>query len=263
MPELPDVETYKRYIQSTSLHQPIQRVEVLEARLVKNTSRPRLGRTLMDRSLESTRRHGKYLFLRTDADPILMLHFGMTGRPVYYREAEQKPEYPVLYLVFENGYRLAYSAPRKLGEIRLLKDVDAFIRQKGLGPDPIEEELSEEDFTELLEGRRGTVKGALMDQSLIAGIGNEYSNEILFQMRLHPKAEVRELDEGDREDLYLITMGVLRTAIEAGAEKDRFPDSYLLKHQFGDMECPGCGGELERMEVLGRGVYYCPACQKA
>ncbi|MFO7767694.1 MAG: DNA-formamidopyrimidine glycosylase family protein [bacterium] len=263
MPELPDVETFKRYIQSTSLHQPIQRVESLEARLVKNTSRPALCRALMDRSLEEPRRHGKYLFLRTDGDPILLLHFGMTGRPHYYRDPEQEPDYPVLYLVFENGYRLAYSAPRKLGEIRLLKDIGAFIRQKGLGPDPIADDMTEEDFRGRLEGRRGTVKGALMDQSCIAGIGNEYSNEILFQMRLHPKADMRALDVGDREDLYLTTLGVLRTAIDAGAEKVRFPDSYLLKHQFGDGKCPGCGGEIQRMEVLGRGTYWCPSCQEA
>ena len=263
MPELPDVETFKRYIQSTALHQPIERVEAMEARLVKNTTRPQLGRRLMDRSLESTRRHGKYLFLLTDAEPVLLLHFGMTGRPVYYADEDEAPDYPILHLVFSGGYRLTYSAPRKLGEIRLLKDPDAFIRQKGLGPDPIADDLQEEGFLDLLEGRRGTVKGALMDQSLIAGIGNEYSNEVLFQMRLHPKAEAVDLDADDRSDLYLTMMGVLRTAIDAQADKERFPDSYLLKHQFGDGVCPGCGGEIQRMEVLGRGTYWCPSCQKA
>lgn len=262
MPELPDVQVHAEYIESTALHRPVAAVDVREPGLVKNATGPDVEARLEGRSLEGTRRRGKYLFVELDDGGWLLLHFGMTGLVRTYEDASGEPEHTRLVLRFEDGGHLAYAALRKLGEIRILEDVEAFVRSKGLGPDPLKPDFGLDDFRELLDGRRGTVKGALMDQELIAGIGNEYSDEILFHAGLHPRAKVSDLDEEGVEDLYRTLRGVLETAVRARVDPEAFPSSYMLPHRHGDGECPGCGRELERMRVVGRTAYFCRRCQR-
>jgi formamidopyrimidine-DNA glycosylase len=107
------------------------------------------------------------------------------------------------------------------------------------------------------------LKTTLMNQGVMAGIGNVYSDEILYQARLHPRTKVNALEEGDLRRLYDCMQEVLDTAIACRAVPEDFPDSYLtpLRGKAGT-QCPGCGGEIERIEVSGRGAYYCPECQK-
>jgi formamidopyrimidine-DNA glycosylase len=105
------------------------------------------------------------------------------------------------------------------------------------------------------------IKSALMDQSLMAGIGNVYSDEILFQVGLHPRAPVKELGEGEREELYRTVTEVLETAIDRQAKPEEFPAGYLTPHRHDGGKCPQCGGEVQRVKVAGRGAYYCPCRQ--
>src|SRR5438128_1386413 len=193
MPELPDVETFKRYLDTTSLHQRISAVDVRSAYVLKGVSAHELARRLKERSFESSRRHGKHLFVRADRDLWLRLHFGMTGSLEYFKHEEDAPRHTRVLFVLANTYCLAFEDQRKFGEVGLVADVDEYLGKRGLGPDALDISLSQ--FRELLRTHRGAVKTILLNQKLIAGIGNIYADEILFHARIHPATEIGRLGE--------------------------------------------------------------------
>jgi formamidopyrimidine-DNA glycosylase len=259
MPELPDVEVYRRYLNATALHQAVAHTHVEDAALLSGTSPQGLGRALSHQSFESTRRHGKYLLIELQRRGWLVLHFGMTGRLSYFRDRHEAPDYTRVLFSFDNGYHLAYAAPRKLGSVGLVDDPQALVESHQLGPDALA--LTREAFRGLAAGRRGAVKAWLMDQASLAGIGNVYSDEILFQARIHPKRQVSALDDDQIERLHDKLQEVLRAAIEARAEPAQMPAHFLLPHRKEGGKCPGCKGSLETVQASGRTAWYCPACQ--
>ena len=188
MPELPEVEIFKRYLDATSLHQRIDDVDVRNTYILKETSARELARGLKGRRFESSRRHGKHLFVRADGELWLRLHFGMTGSLQYFKNDEQAPRYARVLFVFSNNHRLAFDDQRQFGEIGLLKDIDEFLKEHALGPDALKIDLRE--FRKILGKRRGAVKSVLLNQRIIAGIGNIYADEILFRVRMHPATEI-------------------------------------------------------------------------
>jgi formamidopyrimidine-DNA glycosylase len=262
LPELPDVQVFKQYLDATSLHQRIEAVDVHSQQMLEGLDAQDLKVGLTGRTFEATHRHGKYLFVALDDGNWLMLHFGMTGSLKYYKDAGKEPEYEQILFRFANGYHLAYIMTRKLGEVRLLDDPDDLIEEKELGPDVLGDEFDFETFRHILEGRRGMIKSRLMDQQLMAGIGNVYSDEILFQAGIHPRTEVNKLDAGALRRVFDCMQEVLHVAIEHQARPDQFPSDYLTRFRHTDHGCPKCGGPIERVEVAGRSGYFCPRCQK-
>ena len=265
MPELPDVELFKRYLDRTSLAQTIRRVQVNDARILGDLPAERFVAALEGNRLEASRRHGKHLLVRLARGGWLTLHFGMTGGLSYFDDLAKDPPYDRIRLDFEGGRHLAYTNRRMLGRVGLADDADQFIAAEGLGPDALDPAFEEAAFAAALAGRRRDVKSVLMDQALLAGIGNIYADEILFQARLHPKTPVEELTKGQRTKLFRAIKDVLSTAIEcgAGAEQflDRLPKDYLLPQRERDGRCPRCGGPLATLKSSGRTSYYCPKCQ--
>lgn len=262
MPELPDVEVFRRYMNATSLHQKIDRVSVEDPSVLGDVPTRSLQMRLKGRELVSTMRHGKYLFAETDDDEWLVLHFGMTGFLKYYKDTEQAPEHVRMRIAFANGYHLAYDCQRKLGLIDLTKDVGSFIEDKELGSDPYREDFGYDAFRDLLKGRRGSIKSSLMNQQLIAGIGNVYSDEILFQSGIHPASQVTNLRDKQLETIFREMQKVLETAIREKVNPDDFPDSFLLGHREPGADCPKCGGSIEKKTIGGRSGYFCSKHQK-
>ena len=271
MPELPDVETMRRYLEATSLHQEIREVVFQSADyLLGEDPGPhpdairRLRRGLEGRRFEDTGRHGKWLFveLSDDGPPALGLHFGMTGGLAYFRKLADEATYCRVRFDFANGYHLAYVSMRKLGAVRLIEEVDGFIERKGLGPDALGDELDFDTFRRMLEDRRMMIKALFLDQHVLAGLGNVYADEILYQAGIHPRARANELDEDDVRALYEEMHEVLETAVSRQAQPGDFPESYLTVHRHEDGVCPRCGAELERVKVSSRTAYYCPNCQE-
>ena len=255
MPELPDVEVFKRYLDSTSLHREIDDV-FLREQLVEDVSPQRIRDGLRSASLSETRRHGKHLFVRADDDGWLRLHFGMTGRLEAYSEGEA-PDHTELLIEFADGSHLAFVDQRKFGAISWVADVDGFVEKKGLGPDPLVDDLSPSRFRKIVGERRGTIKGTLMNQDLIAGLGNVYVDEILFQAGLHPEAGADELSDGELGKIHSAMAHVIETAIDRGADVEELPDTWLLPYREEGVACPRCGGEIRHTEVSGRTTYYC------
>jgi formamidopyrimidine-DNA glycosylase len=260
MPELPDVEVFKQYFDATSLHQEIEKVETSSKQILKGISQSELEKRLRDCSFVSTDRHGKYLFAHLDNGLVMKFHFGTTGFLKYFKDLEKEPEHDRMMITFSNGFHLVYDSQRKLGEIRLIENEDAFIEQKGLGPDGMK--VSFPDFQAALSGSRASIKSALMNQQILAGIGNVYSDEILFQAGIHPKKKAGSLDEKRLKKLFKALGQVVDKAIQSRADPERFPDAFILPHRRGDGKCPKCSGALKRDKIAGRTAYFCPRCQK-
>jgi formamidopyrimidine-DNA glycosylase len=259
MPELPDVEVFRRYVNSTSLHQKIESVEVRERRILGGVSARKLQSALKGRTFESTRRHGKNLFVGLDGGGWLLMHFGMTGDLKYFKDMEQDPPHDRFLISFENHYHLAFDDQRMFGKIDLIEDPETFVREKKLGPDPLK--LDSVSFRKRFEGRKGSVKAALMNQQVVAGVGNIYSDEILFQAQLHPGTRIERLDDAALERLFEEARRVLETAIERGADPQELPDHFLLSHRREGERCPRGNGEIRKLKAAGRTAYYCPICQ--
>jgi len=261
MPELPDVEVFRRYLNSTALHQMIQSVEVRASDVLSEVSSEQLQSQTKGHEFASTHRHGKYLFTSLSDDDWLGFHFGMTGYFSYSKDSEEAPKHTRVLFSFDNGYQLAFVLQRKLGRVFVMKEIGGFVKEQGLGPDPLDGDFNAEAFRTTLKESSGSLKSTLMDQERIAGIGNIYSDEILFQARLNPKARANELNDQDVDRIFKSMREVLETAIDSGADPLRMPDTYLLANRANDGRCPVCYGKINTTRVSGRSAYFCPKCQ--
>ena len=259
MPELPDVEIFKRYLNATSLYQKIEDVCVNNTKVLKSISPEKLKSQLKNRSFESTMRYGKYLFAETDKDFCLMLHFGMTGSLKYFKNENRDIEYVRVLFSFTNGYHLAYISQRMLGKVGVTPSVEIFIEKQKWGPDALK--MDYETFEGVIGKSRGAVKSTLMNQKLVAGIGNIYSDEILFQSKIHPKTPVDKLNQCRVKYLFGNMKKVLTKAVRWHADPREFPDTYLLPCRDKENKCPLCGTEIKTVKVSGRTAYFCPKCQ--
>lgn len=260
MPELPDVESYRRYLESKALRHSVQGVEVESPGVLEDINPQGLGRLVKGRRFDSAQRHGKYLFTHLDDGKWLGMHFGMTGRLQYFKDEDTRPKHTRCLFKFDNGFDLAYVMPRKLGRIAPLNSVEDFVRERKLGPDVLS--LDVKCFRALARKRSGKVKAWLMNQSVMAGLGNVYSDEVLFQTGIHPDCQVKSLGDKRLGELHRATMKVLKSAIKAEADPTRMPKSFLLPHRQAGERCPRCGGEVQSMKAAGRTAWLCPRCQK-
>lgn len=260
MPELPEVETFKRYLDSTSLHQRIIGVDVRDAYVLQSMSVRELARRLKGHCFESSRRHGKHLFLRADGDLWLRLHFGMTGSLEYFNHDEVAPKTARVIFRFADNGRLAFDDQRKFGEIELITDVNEFLQKRHLGPDALEISLSQ--FKAIIGKHRSAVKAILLNQRWIAGIGNLYADEILFRVGMHPAAEATKLSAKDVRRLFRATRYVLEKAIALKTDFNRLPKSWLLTHRGKGGKCPRCGRALRSATIGGRTSWFCVYCQQ-
>lgn len=260
MPELPDVQVFKEYLDVTALHQPVTRVHLLDAdELLDGVSRRTLRRHLEGSRLRSTRRHGKHLFVELAPDDWLRMHFGMTGFLRYFKAgATSAPEYTKLELELGNGFHLAYVNTRKLGALGLVEDVDSYLAAADLGPDAMD--LGPRDLRDLLEGRRGGIKSTLMNQSIVAGLGNIYTDEVLFHAGVHPGTRAGSLDPEVVDRVHEAMNEVMAKAIEGRVRS--FPEDFLIRHREEGTACPRCAGRIRKMTLAGRTTYYCDRHQE-
>jgi len=265
MPELPDVELFKRHLDTTCLGRTVRQVTVNDARILSGISASELGRRLDGVRLAGSRRHGKHLLVGLDPPGWLTMHFGMNGSLRHFAEGENDPPYDRVRFDFSDGHHLAYVNPRLLGQVGLATHADTLIAEEGLGPDALDARFDFTAFERALTGRKRDVKSLLMDQAVIAGIGNIYSDEILFQAGVHPRARSDRLSTDAKKRLFSCLKEVLQTAVDAGAGAerlvDRLPKTFLIPYREKGARCPRCGAEIASVKFSGRTAYYCPRCQ--
>ena len=212
MPELPDVEVFRDDWAAAAAGRTVRATRVPRPDLLDGLTPQSLGRCLAGRPVADTRRHGKYLFARAGKG-WLVLHFGMSGW-VRHLQAAERPAHAVVELMLDDGSRLAVCSVRALGRIGWCDDPGGFTTTHGLGIDALDPALDAEHFKALAREARGMVKCWLMDQGRIAGLGNVYSDEILFQAGVHPRARVDALSEATLHALHGTLRRVLETTID-------------------------------------------------
>lgn len=261
MPELPEVESFRKYFEATSLHDPIVEIEVKSTSILGNITQEDLSGRLVGREFAAVSRMGKYLYASLEEGrSALVLHFGMTGFLAYFRDMDKEPGHDRFLVTFRSGFHLAFDDQRKFGEVSFAEDVRDFFRAKHLGPDALE--LSLEEFLKLLKGRRRQIKPLLMDQSFVSGIGNIYSDEILYQAGIHPLTTSDTLDTGRKKALYHAMHHVLNTAVQRNAEFSRYPGNWLMNHRSRGEKCPRGDCRVEKIIISGRSSYFCPCHQE-
>ncbi|OEU90809.1 formamidopyrimidine-DNA glycosylase [Streptomyces abyssalis] len=257
MPELPDVEGFRRILDSCARNRPIQRIEVHDTGVLHGVSAPRLRRELEGRSFTEPARHGKWLLARTGG-PTLMLHFGMTGQLVCGHPADEGHPHDRVVFTLGRDRQLRYRDQRKLKGLWLADEAALARTLDAQGPDAAA--VGRTEFDALLRHRRGAVKPALTDQSLIAGIGNLLADEILWRARLHPSRRADRLTDRERARLYGDMRSVLRSSVRAECVPPRA--SWLTGHRDDPHgTCPRCGTPLSHARTAGRGTVSCPHCQ--
>jgi formamidopyrimidine-DNA glycosylase len=251
LPELPDVEGFRRVAEEAEGRR-IEEVDVLDGALLRS------GRasSVVGARFGEPLRHGKWLIFPAGAAEVLM-HFGMTGRLDWGRRGSKRHRHDRIVFVCRGG-ELRYRNMRKFGGV--------WISRRGrervtgpLGPDAAE--VDRERFRELLARRRGSVKAALMDQRLIAGLGNLMVDEIAWRARVNPRAEVARLSRERVDRLWEAMDGVVRESVPTG----RVPSAQgWLTAARGAREptCPRCGARLRKTTVAGRTTAWCPRCQR-
>ncbi len=245
MPELPEVESYARTFARHALNRTIARVRVLDERIL--AVRPRAMQALKGRRFTGVRRHGKHLFAQAGDDLWLRLHFGMSGDLT--TEIER---FARVVFEFDDGTIIAFDDMRLFGVVDLVRDPDEFIRERGLGPDPLMIGLRE--FRARIAGRRGAIKPLLLSQELIAGVGNLYADETLYRSGIHPRRGTDRLGDDEVKSMFDHLRRVLREAIE-----DR--RRWTFEREEGE-RCARCGGTIRRATVGGRTTYFCPVHQR-
>ncbi|MEU9239674.1 DNA-formamidopyrimidine glycosylase family protein [Streptomyces sp. NPDC048385] len=259
MPELPDVEGFREVLDSCGRGHRVRRVDVRDAGVLRGVGVRRLRREVEGRRLGTPRRHGKLLVAPVGDGPALVWHFGMTGRLIAASADDPPDRHDRVVLTLDGERQLRYRDQRKLQGVRLADGPEAVERiLAGLGPDALD--IGRADFLALLAGRRGAVKGLLMDQSAIAGLGNLLCDEILWRARVAPGRPGRELDEAEARRVFTAMRRVLTSSCRAARVPPRA--TWLTGHRDdAEPACPRCGTGLRARRISGRRTVWCPACQ--
>jgi formamidopyrimidine-DNA glycosylase len=256
VPELPDVEHFRRFLARHATGARIERVVTTDPQILRNTDATALDDALRGRRFEEPARHGKWLLAWTTG-PAVLIHFGMTGDLGWAPGPEGRHRHDRVIFETERG-ELRYRNMRKLGGVWLASGPEGVDELLGhLGPDALRVRRTE--FLELLGKRRGRVKATLLDQSFVAGVGNLVADEALWRARLHPARPIRDLSPDDRAVLFRELRSVLRHEVDRspGGSQTRWT---IVRGRPGG-RCPRCRTELLRTVVAGRTTYLCPNCQ--
>lgn len=275
MPELPEVEIRRQYLETSSLNQSIVNIDVEDHKLL-TTDYIILTEQLIGKSFTGTRRVGKNLFVLTDdSTVVLRMHFGMTGDLIYYHASLDRPRFARIVFAFDSGFNLGFLCPRKFERVGLVDDIDRFLLEKKIGPDGLY--ITPDELKVRIHKRKAPIKPVLLDQATTAGLGNWIVDEVLFQAKIHPEYPANQLTDTAIEQLHAAIRLVLETAIRHEATYRDFPISFLIhvrewdtratdRSPSDDVEahkfCPRCYTRIERTEVGGRTTFHCPNCQR-
>jgi formamidopyrimidine-DNA glycosylase len=256
MPELPEVETAARRLRATIVGKTITHVSLLHASLRRRLSAARL-RSLRGARVDRVDRRGKHQLLVLDDGRILHAHFRMTGDWHIDRDGEPLPRYARATIAFTDGTRVVLDDPRALSALDLHPANAPPLL--GLGPEPDDPLLTPASLIDALKNRRGPIKPVLLDQRVIAGLGNIYAAEALWRARLDPRARSNTLIPSEVRALRKAIATVLKRATGA-----RYSDDTTIQLDVYDREglpCRRCSTAIERITQAGRSTYFCPSCQ--
>lgn len=278
MPELPEVEHARRAVDRLARGRRLARVRCADDPIVfEGRSAPEVEAILAGRRVVDVHRRGKYFWAQLDRGPHPVFHLGMTGAWRYpgdhplELEASPKipdrawpPRFTKLEIELDDGQRLAFTNPRRLGRVLLRADPLHEPPISRLGFDPLTSMPSPTAFRALVARRRGVIKGLLLDQTFAAGVGNWIADEVLYQSGIDPRRRVESLSDDEIAKLRAKIRHVVRVAVKADARKTSLPRSWLFHHRWGkDATAKTARGErIEHLTVAGRTTAWVPSRQR-
>lgn len=275
MPELPEVETTARELARRVLGRRVERVWLSGAalRLARPVDAGAIVATAQGARLEAVRRRGKYVILDLSGGGALLVHLGMTGRLAVHPAGQPRPAHTHVVLALDDGAEIRFVDPRRFGLVRALAraELDTCEELRDMGPDPFAPALTAAALWEALHATRGvSVKGFLLDQRKLAGVGNIYACEALHLARIAPTLAANRLSRARAEAL----LGAVREALRRGIENrgTTFRDYAAPEGEGANQDalevfgrrgqpCLTCGAAIKRIVQLGRSTFYCPRCQ--
>jgi len=271
VPELPEVETVRSTLAPVLRGRTLERVAILDGRLTRPEAPEAVADELQGEHVADVRRRGKYLVVVFASGRHLLVHLRMTGS-FQHPVAEGPDPHRRAVVTLDDGSDVAYRDVRRFGTWLLLEpgELDAYLDER-IGGEPLERAFTTARFARALAGRRAPIKGALLDQRAVAGVGNIYADEALWYARVHPERPAGELDADEVASLRRAIRRVLRLGIERqGATLRDYRDANgrtgAMQHEFrvygrGGEPCDRCGTPIAKTRVAGRGTWFCPACQ--
>ena len=287
MPELPEVETVRRGLYELIIGRDVAAVEHDTPKSFPNAAAD-VKNFLIGSKITDVRRRAKVLFIDLSSEYTLVIHLKMTGQLVYRAESVafgaghpndsligNLPDRSTrVTFTFVDGSRLFFNDQRKFGWVRLIPTIEVpnIDFMKKVGPEPLEADFTAEEFTERFARRaRSSIKAALLDQTVVAGVGNIYADELLWGAKIHPLRLVSSLTKNEFKKLYSELRAVMNLSIEKGGSTDRnYVNAEGKKGSYIDFArvfrregqaCPRCGTTIVKMRAAGRGTHICPHCQ--
>ncbi|MDD4830606.1 MAG: bifunctional DNA-formamidopyrimidine glycosylase/DNA-(apurinic or apyrimidinic site) lyase [Candidatus Paceibacterota bacterium] len=290
MPELPEVETIVRDLRLKVLQRTFIDIWTDAEKLIKFPAFPKFKKEIIGLKVEGVNRRGKNIIFELSERRILLVHLKMTGhlllgkwrktgalwRSEVSGPMQDDPTNRFLHLIFwlDSGQMIALSDMRKFAKVELRKASEFYSSKyfKDLGPEPLSKSFSSKELGERIQKRKRKIKQILMDQSVIAGIGNIYADEILWQAKISPFRPAESLSFWEVEDLCSAMKEVLKKAVAAkgssvsdyrtlSGEKGKFQEIRKVYRKEGE-RCPKCGEKIKRQKIGGRSAHFCPKCQK-
>jgi len=274
LPELPEVETIRRTLEPLIKGKTIEQINILYPGIIKEPDDTKaFEHRLLKQTFQKIDRLGKFLLFYLD-DDILISHLRMEGKYGIYGKGDAIEKHTHVIFSLDDGGELRYKDVRKFGTMHI-KSFDAAFNTaplNKLGLEPFSEQFTSHYLYEKLKKTNRKIKAALLDQSIVTGLGNIYVDEVLFYSQVHPERIASSINEKQCEEIHRNIIKVLNDAIEVGGSSIR---SYL--NSLGDIglfqlqiavygkegePCPRCQDEIAKIKVGGRGTHFCPSCQK-
>lgn len=268
MPELPEVETIARSLAKGSeslIGRKVARAKVEWKRTIAMPSARSFAQRIKNQRVQAVGRRGKFVKIDLSEDALLV-HLRMSGDLLVGRSETPLGSHSRLQIYFEDGVQLSFNDPRKFGRVWLVKDIEDVLN--GIGPEPFDPALTPVVFQEMLTTRKRQLKPLLLDQNFLAGLGNIYADEALWEARLHPLMASNKMTKKQSEKLLLGIRNVLAEGIRRnGASIDwvyRGGDfqNYFNAYQRTGEPCLRCGTKIKRTLVGQRSTHFCPKCQR-
>ncbi len=271
MPELPEVEYLVRQMREHLTCAQITRVCVQWAGIVEHPAPDAFVRAVQGREIVGVERRAKLIVLRLSREGAVIVHRRMTGNLELCDASTPDQPHQRLAFTLADGRRLLYTDPRKFGRLGFYHEAELPARLAHLGPEPLEPDFTAARLRDIVRGSRRAIKAVLLDQEAVAGIGNIYADESLFDARIHPSRPAgtltpREIARLRAGIVAALTTGIAHGGTTFGRHRDLFGEAgtnldYILVYKRAGKPCLRCGATIRRIVVAQRGTHYCPRCQ--
>jgi formamidopyrimidine-DNA glycosylase len=280
MPELPEVETIRRDLEKEVINKKINKIKLNLPRLIKTPTIDEFSRRLKGTYIKKVSRRGKYILCFLNSGECLVFHLGMSGCLLYEKNnltasiSDINKKHHHVFFFFEDDTTMIYNDIRQFGKIWLLNKNEKLAEVDSLGLEPLEEQFTFNKFSRIIENKKGNIKSLIMNQKYIAGIGNIYANEILFQAGIHPLRRSDSLTTHEIKKLYYSIQDTLAKAVLARGTTMADESYRDLEGKNGNYaeaimvygkrkgNCPLCGRPLTIIRIENRSTYLCTFCQK-